>query len=91
MKPIVTNARPAPSRRRGSTTFADVYGGTLGPTSQMAGTEGVAKVTKNPALDVLDDFVPGQPDFFAKTRAGGIALLAAVLAGLVILDEGKRR
>jgi len=91
MRPIVANARPAPSRRRGSTTFSDVYGGSLGPTTQMAGSEGVAKVPGNPVLEVLDDFEPGKPDFFVKTTAGALALLAVVLAGIVVLDERKRR
>lgn len=85
---IVPDARPTPSGRRGSVTFEDMYPGLLA-TTQMAGGEGVVKA-KNPATELFDDFTPGSPDFFVRTRAGGIALLALVLAGMTYLDDRQR-
>jgi len=85
---IVSSGAPTPSGRRGSVTFEDMYPGLLA-TTQMAGGEGVTKA-KGPAADLLDDFTPGSPDFFVRTRAGGIALLALVLAGMTYLDDRRR-
>lgn len=79
---------PAPSRRPGSGTWGDVYGGLSFPTTAALGTSASGKLIAAASADRAPITVNGIGPGFLAQPAGVLAVLVAALLVWSYLDKG---